>query len=222
MPDNSARCLLPIVRCDMQSLLRAFLRCLLTALIFPLSLALVSATNTFAQQSRAERDLAIRERQLRNVGKAVRIENDIAQPRVTLGQVKEDYVALQAANNTILTMLSLRNGLDYRVIEESASEIKKRAGRLKSYMVVLQMVKENDNRRKNTPEIGTEEIKDSLLSLDASIVRLISNSIFRNFNKVVDADGAIKARDDLDDIIELSDGIKRSAKRAIRLTRASR
>jgi hypothetical protein len=222
MPDNSARCLLPIVRCDMQSLLRAFLRCLLTALIFPLSLALVSATNTFAQQSRAERDLAIRERQLRNVGKAVRIENDIAQPRVTLGQVKEDYVALQAANNTILTMLSLRNGLDYRVIEESASEIKKRAGRLKSYMVVLQMVKENDNRRKNTPEIGTEEIKDSLLSLDASIVRLVGNSIFRNFNKVLDADGAIKARDDLDDIIELSDGIKRSAKRAIKLTRASR
>jgi hypothetical protein len=223
MPDNSARCLLPIVRCDMQSLLRAFLRCLLTALIFPLSLALVSATHTFAQQSpRAERDLAIRERQLRNVGKAVRIENDIAQPRVTLGQVKEDYVALQAANNTILTMLSSRNGLDYRVIEESASEIKKRAGRLKSYMVVLQMVKENDNRRKNPAEIETEEIKGSLLSLDAAIVRLVSNSIFRNFNKVLDADGAIKARDELDDIIELSDGIKRSAKRAIKLARASR
>jgi hypothetical protein len=194
---------------------------MLTTLIFS-ALALASSTAFAQQQTRAERDLAARESQLRGVGKAVRIENDIARPRVTLGQVKEDYVALQTANNTILMMLSTRSGLDYKVIEEATSEIKRRAGRLKSYMLILQMVKENENRRKNFAEINPEEIKDSLLSLDASIVRLVDNSIFKNFNKVVDAEGAIKARDELDDIIGLSEGIKRSAKRAIKLSRASR
>lgn len=223
MPGNSALCLLPIVRCDMQSLLTVFLRCMLTMLVFPAALALASATYVCAQpQTRSERDLALRERQLRSVGKAIRIENDIAQPRVTLGQVKDDYEGLQAANNTILKMLSLRNGLDYKVIEESASEIKKRAGRLKSYLLTLQMVKENENRRKNLSEIETEAIKDSLLSLDASIVRLVDNPIFKNFSKVLDADGSLKARDDLDDIIDLSEGIKRSARRVIKLARAPR
>lgn len=207
----------------MQSLLTILMRCMLTTLIFSAIMALSSAT-IFAQtpQTRAERDLAARERQLRSVGKAIRIENDIAQPRVTLGQVKEDYVAIQAANNTILRMLSQGAGLDYKVIEEATSEIKKRASRLKSYMLTLQMVKENEDRRKNLVEISTEEMKASLLSLDTAIVRLIDNSIFKNFNRVVDAEGAVKARDELDDIIDLSEGIKRSAKRAFKLARASR
>lgn len=207
----------------MQSLFAAFLRCMLTALIFPLFLALVSYTDASAQQqTRAERDLAVRERQLRSVGKVIRVENDIAQPRVTLGQVKEDYVGLQTANNTILKMLSQRNGLDYKLIEDAASEIKKRAGRLKSYMLILQMVKENESRRRSLMEIEPGAIKESLLTLDATIARLIDNSIFQNFNRVVDAEGAIKARDELDVIIDLSEEIKRSAKRALKLSRASR
>jgi hypothetical protein len=223
MPGNSAVRLLPIVRCDMQSVPGAFLRCPLTALIFPLALVLVSCAGASAQQqTRSERDLAIRERQLRSVGKAIRVENDIAQPRVTLGQVKEDYVGLQTANNTILKMLSQRNGLDYRLIEEAASEIKKRAGRLKSYMLILQMVKENESRRRSLMEIETDAIKESLLTLDATIVRLVDNSIFKNFNRIVDAEGAIKARDELDAIIDLSEEIKRSARRALKLSRASR
>ncbi|HYO91101.1 MAG TPA: hypothetical protein VEQ40_05670 [Pyrinomonadaceae bacterium] len=206
----------------MQSLFAAFPRSALATLI-PLALALVSYTDAYAQQqTRAERDLAARERQLRGVGKAIRIENDIAQPRVTLGQVKQDYVGLQQANNAILSMLAQKNGLDYKVIEEAASEIKKRAGRLKSYMLTLQMVRENENRRKSLLEIETKAIKESLLSLDSTIARLIENPIFKNFNRVVDADGALKARDDLDDIIDLSEGIKRSARRALKLSRASR
>jgi len=207
----------------MQSLLAAFLRCLLTALVFPLSFALVSYTDASAQQQpRSERDLAVRERQLRGIGKTVRVENDIAQPRVTLGQVREDYAGLQMANNTLLAMLSQRNGLDYKLIEDAASEVKKRAGRLKSYMLNLQMVRENENRRKSLMEIETEAIKESLLTLDRAIARLVDNPIFKNFNVVVDAEGAIKARDELDDIIELSEGIKRSARRALKLSRASR
>lgn len=207
----------------MQSLQTVLLRCMLTTLLLSAATAL-SPASIFAQapQSRSERDLAARESQLRNVGRAVRIENDIARPRVRLGQVKEDYVAIQTANNTILTMLSLGNGLDYRVIEEAASEIKKRAGRLKSYMLTLQMVKENEDRRKSQSEINMEEIKVSLLSLDTAITRLVGNPIFKNFNRVVDAEGAIKARDELDVIIDMSEGIKRSARRALKLARAPR
>jgi hypothetical protein len=213
-----------LVRCDMKSNLASFPQSMLTIFICTLALAFVSVSSVRAQQPASERDIALRERQLRGIGKVNRVEDDIARPRLTLGQVKEDYEGLQAANNRILKMLSASAGsvLDYKLIDESASEIKKRAGRLKSYLLVLQMMKEDETRRKNLSEIGTEEIKDSLLSLDKIIVRLVDNPIFRNFDKVLDAEGSKKASDDLDDIIELSEGIKRSARRAVKLSRAAR
>ncbi|HKS26304.1 MAG TPA: hypothetical protein VJS44_00730 [Pyrinomonadaceae bacterium] len=164
----------------------------------------------------------MRERQLRSIGKAVRVEPDIAPPRVTLGQVKDDYEGLQLANNNVLNMISMGNAPDYRLIEEAASEIKKRAGRLKSYMLILQMVRENESRRKSLMDIEPAAIKESLMTLDGAIARLVDNPIFKNFNRVTDADGAIKARDELDDIIDLSEGIRRSARRALKLARASK
>jgi hypothetical protein len=205
----------------MQSRPATLLRSMLTIFICALAFAFVSATYVRAQQTIAERDMAAREARLRSIGKVKRIENDIARPRVTLGQVKEDYEGVQAANNRILKMLSA-SALDYKLIDEAASEIKKRAGRLKSYLLILQMTKEDETRRKSLAEIGTEELRGSLLSLDKIIARLVENPIFRNFDKVLDADGSKKASADLDDIIELSEGIKRSARRAMKLARAQR
>lgn len=206
----------------MQTPFAAVLRRTLKTLLLLSALACASAAHVYAQATRAERDMEARENRLRGIGKVKRIENDIAPPRVTLGQVKEDYEGLQAANNELLKMLSRGKRLDYKLVEDSASEIKKRAGHLKSYMLVLQMVRENEGRRKTVAEIETEEIKDSILLLDAMIARLIENPIFRNFNKVLDTDNSAKARDELDNIIDLSEEIKRSAKRAMKAVRASR
>ena len=207
----------------MQSRTSTLLRSILIFLICALAFAFAFLTCVRAQQPASERDIALRERRLRSIGKVNRVEDDVAQPRVTLGQVKEDYEGLQAANNRILKMLSGGGGvIDYKLIDEAASEIRKRAGRLKSYLLILQIMKEDETRRKNLAEIETEEIKPSLISLDKIIARLVDNPIFRNFNKVLDAEGSKKASDDLDDIIDLSEGIKRSARRAMKLARAQR
>lgn len=213
----------------MQSLLATFFRCTLMTLIFTVAFIFALATSTPAQtaadaeraREMAERDQAAREWALRNIGKVKRVDVDVAPAVVPLAKVKEDYERLQSANNDILKMLS-RKELDYKVIADSSSEIRKRAGRLKSYLVALKIVEEDKDRKKNLDEIEPEVMKTSLLSLDASIMGFISSPVFKDFGKVVDADSSAQARDNLDNIIELSERIKRSVERSMKATRASR
>lgn len=170
----------------------------------------------------SDRDLAERELALRSIGKVKKVDVNVAPIEVSLAKVKEDYEGIQVANNDILRMLAAGKGLDYKVIADSSSDIKKRAARLKSYIIALQLAKDDKKRRKNLDEIEPEGMKASLLSLDASIASVISSPIFTDFGKVVDTDNSNKARDDLDNIIELSERIKRSAELTIKSARASR
>lgn len=219
----------------MRNHLLAYSRRIFLMLIFSLALAfalaatasaqaLPGATSTDAERARirSERDLADREWQLRNIGRVRRVNIDVTAPQVALGKVKEDYEKIQAANNDILRMLSAEKGLDYKVIADASAEIRKRAGRLRSYLVTLQIVTDNKDRKKNLNEIELVEIRASLLSLDASIFSLIGSPIFQEFGKVVDVNSSEKARNDLDNIIELSERIKRSVERSVKATRASR
>jgi hypothetical protein len=223
------------MRCNMQNLLRAYFCRSFVSLLFFSAFTLAFVTPAPAQttsapsQSDSDRarraadaDLSTREWQLRNIGRIKRVDVEVAPTTVTLGKIKEDYEGLQKANNNILTMLSTGRELDYRTIADASSEIRKRASRLKSYLLTLEMVKENEKRRKGSDEITAAQMKASLLSMDASIVRFIANPIFRDFGKVVDVDNSIKARDDLDSIVELSEKIKKSAERTMKETRGSR
>jgi hypothetical protein len=210
----------------MRNLLRAFFSCTLFTLLFSVALAVNVSAQTAAESERArimaERDQAAREWQLRNIGKVKRVDVDVAPIEVSLLKVKEDYEGIQQANNDVLKMLSANKGLDYKLIADSASEIKKRASRLKSYLIALEIVKDDKERKRNLDEIEGLEMRASLLSLDASIVSLIGSPVFKEFGKVVDVDSSEKARSDLDNIIELSERIKKSAERTIKGARASR
>lgn len=213
----------------MQSLLVTFLRRALVLLIFSGAFTFALATSTPAQtaadaeraRQMADRDQAAREWALRNIGKVRRVDVEVEPMSVPLAKVKEDYERLQSANNGILKMLS-RKELDYKVIADASSEIRKRAGRLNSYLVSLKIVEDDKERKRSLDEIEPAEMKASLLSLDASITSFISSPVFKDFGKVVDADSSAKARANLDSIIDLSERIKRSADRSMKSTRASR
>jgi hypothetical protein len=209
----------------MQSLFKTCFRYAFIALVFPLALTFALATKTSAQSSaddrtRAmiERDQRNREWQLRNLGKVQKVDINVLPVAVSLKNVKEDYEGLQSANNSILKMLSSKKEVDYKLVSSAASEIKKRAGRLRSYLLILKMAEEN-NDKKSSDEIVLTGMRASLLSLDASIFNLITNPIFKNFGQVVDANNSVKARDSLDNIISLSDRIKKSVERSMRATR---
>lgn len=213
----------------MQKLLTTLFRCVFAILVF--SIAFTYASETFAQgqpasttqtdssRIKAERDFEWREWQLRTVGKVKKVDVDVAPPRVSLAKVKDDYEGIQVANNNILKVLSGKKEIDYKVVANSTSEIKKRASRLRSYLVLLKMVNDDKEERKNLDEIEPSRIKASLLSLDSSIMKLISSPIFKEFGKVVDMDNSTRALNDLDNIIDLSERIKRSIERSQKFSR---
>lgn len=216
----------------MQTLLAAFFRRAFVMLVFSATFTYVLATAAQAQSAattadmerarvKAERDLAAREWQLRNIGKVRRVDVDVAPPQIPLGKVKEDYEGIQEANNDILNMLAAGKEIDYKVLGDAANDIRKRANRLRSYMTTLELVPDKE-RKRSSNEIELAEMKPALLSLDASIVRLIRSPVFKEFGKVVDVESSAKALNDLDIIIDLSERIKRSVDRSMKSARASR
>lgn len=217
-----------IVRCNMRNLLAVLFRHAFLMLIFSIlfTSALTASAQTQLEQDRArmraERDLEWREWQLRTAGKIKKVDVNVEPPRVILGKVKEDYEGLQAANNDILKMLAAKKGLDSEVIFESATQIRKRSARLKSYLVTLQLVEDDERRRRNLDYIESEQMTASLLALDTLIMRLVASPVFKEFGKVVDLDNSTRTRKDLDEIIDLSERIKKSIERSIKAARASR
>jgi hypothetical protein len=216
----------------MQNLRAAFFRRAFVMLVFSATFTYLLATGAQAQtgpsaadqeraRAKSERDLAAREWQLRNIGKVKRVDVDIAPAQVPLGKVKEDYEGIQEANNNLLSMLSARKEIDYKLVGDAANDIRKRAGRLRSYLITLELVPDKE-RKRNLSEMELAEMKPALLTLDASIVSLIRSPVFKEFGKVVDLESSTKALNDLDNIIDLSERIKRSVDRSLKTARASR
>jgi hypothetical protein len=122
-------------------------------------------------------------------------------------QIREDYKQLQIVNNDLAKSVDAGGALDLKYIEKSISEIKKRAVRLKENLMLPEAQKAPERPR---PEIAVDakRMKTSLVMLDNLVMGFINNSIFDQ-TKTVDLQQATKARRDLDEIIVMSDQIKK-------------
>ncbi|HYE64317.1 MAG TPA: hypothetical protein VD966_01970 [Pyrinomonadaceae bacterium] len=155
-----------------------------------------------------ERDLRARQFDLRRLEEeAHRPAKRRQEPQLALAQIKEDYLRIQLVNNDLVQAVSSRVELDLKFVAKSASEIKKRAGRLKDNLVLPKP--EEDSKR---PQVEAVKLESALLALDELINGFVRNPIFNNA-LVVDASMAAKARRDLEEIINLSDEIKKSSEK---------
>ncbi|HEX8175780.1 MAG TPA: hypothetical protein VF543_11735 [Pyrinomonadaceae bacterium] len=123
-------------------------------------------------------------------------------------QIREDYKQIQIVNNELARAVESSPTLDLKNIEKSVSEIKKRALRLKENLMLPEAGKPQEQRQR--PEIAAtaKQMKSALVVLDNLIMEFVNNSIF-NQSKTVDLQQATKARLALDEIIELSEQIKK-------------
>lgn len=129
--------------------------------------------------------------------------------RLALAQIKEDFLRIQVVNHELMRAASRGNGLDLKLVAKSASEIKKRAERLKRNLVLPA----TEKRPKGlTAEAWgePEQLRSSLSALDALILRFVSNPVFKSVT-IVDAQLSAKARRDLEEIIELSSQLKKGS-----------
>ena len=180
-------------------------------LVLPAETAVMAQRMRSAGPTERERQLRDRELALRNLERDRNRTTTDQRLRLPYEQMNEDFKRIQIVNNEMMSAAHGSAALDYRSVSEATGEIKRRASRLKSNLV-LPDVDKDEKRQKGRDATGAAQLKSALAALDNLIMRFVTNPVFKKAG-VVDGQLSTKARRDLEDIIELSDRIKKNAEK---------
>ena len=176
------------------------------------ALVCISATTLHAQGRPRPRTMSERNRNLMDREMQITLLERGAkgtakrEPQLLLQEINEDFARLQVVNNEVKLKAAANPVLDFKYVSDAAAEIKKRSSRLRTNLVFPESAKA-DKREKTSP---TEGLKSQLVTLDRLIRRFVTNPVFTD-GGVINAELAAKARGDLDEIIDLSDTVKKHA-----------
>jgi hypothetical protein len=137
----------------------------------------------------------------------------------TIRQVNEDFARIQGINEEIMRDYAAGTPPDYKHISEAMAEIRKRALRLQTNLL---LPASDDTKTEPVASVaaGKQPGRSPLLDLSDLIFSFVTNPIFKNENTIDLALGA-KAKHDLASIVDLSDRISRSADKLNKTARAS-
>ena len=152
-----------------------------------------------------QQDMSRREWQLRNFGTEPGAAKDERQVKALMAQTEEDFTRILTLHNEIARALTSKEDLNYQFVSEATTEIKKRASRIQSTLMLHLSADDAPVKEKSDPEM-----KDSLIKLCKEIRSFVTNPIIENPN-TVDANQLIRARRDLESLIQLSGLIKKEA-----------
>ena len=152
-----------------------------------------------------QQDMSRREWQLRNFGTEPAAAKDERQVKALMAQTEEDFTRILTLHNEIARALTAKQDLNYQFVSEAAAEIKKRASRLQATLALHLAADDTPVKEKADPEM-----KDSLIKLCKEIRSFVTNPMIENPN-TVDANQLVRARRDLEDVIQLSGLIKKDA-----------
>lgn len=163
------------------------------------------ASSIRAQVTAPPRDLTIREHQMSALE---REKTRKREPKDVLAEVNEDLTRLRVLNDGINANATANDQqLNYKSIVENLSEIKKRSTRLSTDLALPPEEKETKRIGKDA-ENGA--LQPALTALNKLLDSFLNNPIFSDAG-AVDLQLAAKARNDLDDIIVLSDKLRKNA-----------
>jgi hypothetical protein len=173
-----------------------------------MSLALLATgASAYAQKSAPQRDVSSAERNVRAMEIGAGPPRD---SKTILNEVNEDFGRIRAINEEIKTTASTSGPLNCRSLSETSVEIKKRATRLKSNLAGLPKTENEEKRRKENVPLDEAQMKLLLSSLNGVITSFVSNPVFSDMG-TLDNQLALKARRDLEYLIELCEVIKKGA-----------
>jgi hypothetical protein len=178
-------------------------------LVFPL--AAIALIVLLAPSLRAQRSLPENipqqgdpDRQVRS--QEIEAERTRRDPQLVMAEVNEDFSRLRAIDDEMKLVLKSGGAPDYKRIMESSVEIKKRAARLKANIVFPPPPKD-EKRQRTDPG---DEFQLLMATMDRLLTSFLTNPIFSDTGGL-DSQLANKARYDLEDIIRLSDKLRKSA-----------
>ena len=173
--------------------------------IFAILLGLGSL-QTVSAQTRVQ-DLSKREAQIyANEREATRPRD----PKEVLVEVNEDLKRLSELNEGIAANKANDASINYKQLVDSSVEIKKRATRLKSSLALP--AEEGEEKSAGFKDAEKSELQPVLSTLHSLIDGFLRNPIFSD-SGAIDMRLAAKARRDLEDIILLSDKLRKNAEK---------
>lgn len=127
-------------------------------------------------------------------------------------QIKEDFEGIQIAESAIIKTYTTDKKIDYALVEISAEDIIKRTKRLDSNIFAEPITKKEDDDKSKENTDKPKNLKELIVELNNAIGNFVSSPIFGNL-KVVDPKVAVKTREDLFLVQELSAKISAEAKK---------
>lgn len=127
--------------------------------------------------------------------------------RATAVQVREDFGRIQTIYNELVLAMSAGMMLDDNFISDALEGINKSASRLKSNLA-LPRIDDKEKPQKQDNEIAEAKLERSLTLLCSHISDFVTNPLFES-SGVLDVELSIKASRDLNEIIELSDHLRK-------------
>lgn len=142
---------------------------------------------------------------------AINIEREA---RILLATLKEDFRRLQVVNNELMerTVLESRHSpelITSKEIRSSLSEIQKRARRLRTNLRLPEVETRNDDISKEG--LFGHSLSSGLSMLDQTVMKFVENPIFQKPG-VFDAQHSLRAAEDVNKILRLTDSLCRLAK----------
>ncbi len=125
-------------------------------------------------------------------------------------QINEDFQRIQVIHNEIVRMVQPGKTLDYDRLAELTDDMKKRGTRLRENLALPEPEK-TDTKPAHSEAIDESHLKKNIVALHDQVVSFVANPLFKNLG-VVDAKVIDSATENLNNIIDMSDEIKREAK----------
>jgi hypothetical protein len=124
-------------------------------------------------------------------------------------QINEDFQRIQVIHNEMVRMLQPDKGLNYDRLADLTGDMKKRGERLRENLALPEPDKTATERVSDA--IDEAHLKNTIADLHDVIVSFVANPMFKNIG-VVEPKTIESATKDLNNLIDLSDEIKREAK----------
>jgi len=122
-----------------------------------------------------------------------------------LSQIKKDIGYLQTAAGYLSETASQSNEPDFGAVARAASEIRKRAARLRGSLALPEPERKAGKVERVIPS-GAAQLREALSALSELISDAVSNPVLGG--QFLDASGSAGAREQLDEIVELCERIK--------------
>lgn len=170
----------------------------------------VIATAVFAARGNVYGQDTVHERNVR----AMEIDagNSAKDSKTILAEVNKDLERLRAINDEFKRVNSSSESLNYKSLAENSVELKKRGNRLRANLAGLPKPAKEEKRPKQDIPSDEPQIRALLSTVNKVMTSFLANPVFSDMG-ALDNELALKARIDLDYLIELSDVIKKGSEK---------